>query len=159
MGYLRAILGLTAVYLALTANLEPSNVVAGIMVSGLILLILRPQSHPVHLRSLPQTALAALRYSLVLAYDLAASSLQVGRVVLDPALPLQQGNFAIPTESDSVAAQALSAHAITITPGEMVVEMDEEGTMYTHALDASNAAEKVAAAQAMRDEMLGKIAP
>jgi multisubunit Na+/H+ antiporter MnhE subunit len=159
MSYLRAILGLTAVYLALTSNLQVSNIIMGVIVSSLILLILRPQSRPVAWRSLPQTVLAGLRYSVVLIYDLALSSVQVGRVVLDPALPLQQGNFAIPTECDAVAAQALSAHAITLTPGEMVVEMDEDGTMYTHALDVSDAPQRVAAAQAMRDELLGKIAP
>jgi len=159
MYYARAILGLTAVYLALTSNLQPSNIVLGLLVSSLIMLILRPKDRSIHWQATPQALLAAIRYSLVLIYDLIISGVQVARLVLDPALPLQQGNIAIPTECRSETAQALSAHAITITPGEMVVEMDSLGTMYTHVLDASHAEEKVAEAQKMRDEMLGKIAP
>ena len=37
-------------------------------------------------------------------------------------------------------ATALSAHAVSLTPGELVVEIDDEGVMYTHCLDASRAA-------------------
>jgi multisubunit Na+/H+ antiporter MnhE subunit len=159
MYYARGIIGMTAVYLALTANLQLSNIITGVLVSGLIMLILRPQNRAIHWRRTPVALWAAVRYGFVLIYDLAISGVLVARLVLDPALPLRQGNIGIPTECSSETAQALSAHAITITPGEMVVEMEPLGVMYTHALDASGAQEKVARAQVMRDEMLGKIAP
>ena len=157
--YLRAIIGLTAVYLALTSNLALNNIVLGVVVSALIMLILRPPTRSVRWQQSPQAVLAAIRYGFVLIYDLVISGVQVARLVLDPNLPLQQGNIAIPTECESETARALSAHAITVTPGEMVVEMDRQGTMYTHVLDASHAEEDIAEAQAMRDEMLAKIAP
>jgi multicomponent Na+:H+ antiporter subunit E len=159
MYYARAIAGLTAVYLALTANLQASNIVMGLLVSSLIMFILHPPDRETRWRFKAQAIPAALRYGLVLVYDLAISGIQVAKLVLDPALPLQEGNIAIPTECTSETAQALSAHAITLTPGELVVEMDALGTMYTHVLDAGHSEEAVAQAQAMRDEMLGKIAP
>ena len=56
-------------------------------------------------------------------------------------------------------ATALSAHAITLAPGEMVVEIGEGGVMYTHTLDASQAADYVAEAQDLRRELLRKIFP
>ncbi|MEJ2752195.1 MAG: Na+/H+ antiporter subunit E, partial [Chloroflexota bacterium] len=70
----------------------------------------------------------------------------------------EQGNVAIPTSCETPVAQALSAHAITVTPGEMVVEMTPEGTMYTHVLDTSDAVENTKRAQEMREKMLEKIA-
>ena len=156
---LRAVLLLTAVYLALTANLQLSNIIAGLLLSVLILLLLRPAAHAVNWHLLPSTTWALLRYVAVLSYDLIISGIQVARIVLDPALPIEQGNIAIPTSCESETAQALSAHAITLTPGEMVVEMADDGTMYTHVLDATHAQETMADAQQMREQMLNKIMP
>jgi multicomponent Na+:H+ antiporter subunit E len=154
---LRALLLLTAVYLALTANLQLSNIIAGLLLSGLILLLLRPTAQTVNWHFLPSTTWALLRYVAVLSYDLIVSGIQVARIVLDPALPIEQGNIAIPTNCESESAQALSAHAITLTPGEMVVEMADDGTMYTHVLDATHAQETMADAQQKREQMLNKI--
>ncbi|NCF65461.1 MAG: hypothetical protein GWP61_05770 [Chloroflexi bacterium] len=154
---LRAVLLLTATYLALTANLQLGNILVGLLLSSLILLLLRPAIQIVNWRFLPSSTWAILRYTVVLAYDLIVSGIQVARIVLDPALPIQQGNIAIPTNCQSESSQALSAHAITLTPGEMVVEMAEEGVMYTHALDAEHAEASVARAQQKREQMLRKI--
>ena len=79
--------------------------------------------------------------------------------MLSPKLPIQQGNIAIPTTCTAETAQALSAHAITLTPGAMVVEMGDEGRMYTHVLDAGHAEESMADAQQKREQMLNKIVP
>ncbi len=154
---LRAVLLLTAVYLALTANLQLSNIIAGLLISALILLLLRPAARAVDWHFLPSTAWAILRYVAVLTYDLIVSGIQVARIVLSPALPIQQGIIAIPTKCESETAQALSAHAITLTPGELVVEMSDEGIMYTHLLDAGHAEDDIAEAQQMREKMLQKI--
>ena len=156
---LRGLLLLVAVYLALTANLQPSNIVLGLLLAAGIMLLLRPesrdQSWPLSLSGI----MALLRYILVLVYDLVVSGIEVARLVLNPDLPLKQGTIAIPTTCSTEASQALSAHAITLTPGELVVEMDELGTMYTHVLDTSHAEEDAIQAQEMRDQMLGKITP
>jgi multisubunit Na+/H+ antiporter MnhE subunit len=159
MYHLRAILLLTVVYLALTANLQLSNIMAGLLLSVLIVLLLRPASKTVDWRFLPATTWALIRYAAVLAFDLLVSGIQVARIVLSPQPPIQQGNIAIPTTCQSETAQALSAHAITLTPGEMVVEMGDKGTMYTHVLDAGHAGENMANAQRKREQMLNKIMP
>jgi len=156
---IRAVLLLTAVYLALTANLQLNNIILGLLLSLLILLLLRPATRAVNWRIWPSTSWAMLRYLLVLAYDLIVSGIQVARIVLNPTLPIQQGIIAIPTNCESETAQALSAHAITLTPGEMVVEMSDEGVMYTHVLDATHAQDNMAEAQQMREQMLQKIMP
>ena len=153
----RLSISLFLLYLALTGNLAWNNLlVGGVLAIGLSTL-LRPKTRPFPWKRLPLALLAAGRYLLVLLFDLITSGIQIARIVLDPKLPIRPGIVAIPSGCKSEAATALSAHAITLTPGELVVEIDENGVMYTHCLDASRAAEYVADAQKMRSELLEKI--
>jgi multicomponent Na+:H+ antiporter subunit E len=157
MYYLRPVVLLTLVYLALTANLELLNVIAGFIIASLVALLIRPQPRKVIWRNFPQAALAMVRYVLLLIYELVVSSIQVARIVLNPSLPIMPGIIAIRSKCRSEMATALNAHAITLTPGELVVEMSEVGTMYTHCLDATQSEEVVEKAQTMRVELLEKI--
>ena len=139
---LRAALLLTAVYLALTANLQLSNILVGLLLSSLILTAASSCHARGELALIGPRPTWAICYVISFSwlYDLIVSGIQVARIVLDPKLPIQQGIIAIPTNCESETAQALSAHAITLTPGELVVEMGEEGVMYTHVLDAGSCA-------------------
>ena len=157
MYYLRPVALLTLAYLALTANLEILNVIAGLIIAAFVVLLIRPEPHQVTWRQTPLAILALGRYILVLVYDLVVSGIQVARIVLDPALPIKPGIIAIPSKCRSEMASALNAHAITLTPGESVVEMSEEGVMYTHCLDAAHSDEVVDQAQKMRVDLLEKI--
>jgi multicomponent Na+:H+ antiporter subunit E len=151
------IAGLWLVYLALTANLQASNMVLGLVVATGLTLLLRPPRGTFELRRLPGAVSALIRYVLVVFGDAVKSGLVAARLVLDPALPVKPGIIAIPSDCDSELATALSAHAITIAPGEMVVEIGKDGTMYVHALDATRAAEYVEDAQQQRRKLLRKI--
>ena len=157
MPKLRAAFFLALVYLALTANLELSNIILGLLLSLSIVLLLRPALRDSGWHFLPTAVWALPRYVITLAIDLIVSGVQVALIVLNPALPIKQGNIAITTQCESEMAQALSAHAITLTPGELVVEMADEGQMYTHTLDTSHAEEEMAGAQHEREAMLRKI--
>ena len=158
MNLLRGTLLLTIVYLALTANFQLSNIFAGLLLGLGVMILLSQAVSTVEWRFSPGGVAALVRYIFVLTVDLALSGIQVARIVLSPRLPIEQGNVAIPTSCETPVAQALSAHAITVTPGEMVVEMTPEGTMYTHVLDTSDAVENTKRAQEMREKMLEKIA-
>jgi multicomponent Na+:H+ antiporter subunit E len=151
------ILGLWAVYLALTANVELSNLVLGLLIATGLTRLIHPGGGRVEMRRLPQAVLAMGQYVLLLIVDAVKSGLAVARIILDPALPVKAGIVAIPSGCKSELATALSAHAITLAPGEMVIEISDDGVMYTHTLDATHAAEYVAEAQRMRRELLGKI--
>jgi multicomponent Na+:H+ antiporter subunit E len=157
MYYLRPIVLLTLVYLAFTGNLELLNIIAGFIVAGLVVFLIGPRSHKVNWRQFPQAVLALLRYFLVLVYDLIVSGIQVARIVLNPSLPIKPGIIAIHSTCRSEDATALNAHSITLTPGELVVEMSEDGTMYAHCLDASRSEEVIEQAQRMRVDLLEKI--
>jgi multicomponent Na+:H+ antiporter subunit E len=153
------IVGLWLMYLALTANLELSNLILGLAIATGLVALLRPPSGKIELRRLPVALLALGRYLFVVAYDAIRSGLVAARIVLDPALPVKPGIVEIASGCDSELATALSAHAITLAPGEMVIEIDEGGLMYTHTLDATQASEYVAEAQDLRRELLRKIFP
>ncbi|MCB8984540.1 MAG: Na+/H+ antiporter subunit E [Ardenticatenaceae bacterium] len=159
VSYVRAVLLLTLVYLALTSNLQASNIVVGVLLAVGVLALLRPQRRVTDWRAAGTAVVAVLRYIFVLAHDMVVSGMQVARIVLDPKLPIQPGIIAIPSGCQSELGTALSAHAITLAPGEMVVEIDDDGVMYTHVLDMAHAETAVAEAQELRVALLNKIFP
>ena len=157
MRFLRVMLPSWMIYLALTANLEFANVAVGALIGAGVTLLLRPAARPVDARRLPDALLALLQYFIVVATDVIKSGLRAARIVLTPSLPIRPGIIAIPSECESEAAIALSAHALTMAPGEMVVEIDEQGTLYTHCLDATHSEEFIFEAQRLRRELLRRI--
>lgn len=157
MYYLRTIFLLSIAYIALVPNFEILNILAGVLIATIVVLLIRPQPHPLRWRNLPSTIVALIRYIFVLAYDLIVSGIQVARIVLNPRHSLRPGIITIPSKTKSEVAQALNAHAITLTPGEIVIEMDEDGTMYTHCLNVTDSEQLVDDAQEMRAELLEKI--
>ena len=153
------IVGLWLVYLALTANLKLNNLVLGLLIAIGLTLLMRPPRRTFELRRMPAALLALGRYLFVVLLDAVKSGIVAARLVLDPDLPVKPGIIAIPSGCDSELATALSAHAITLAPGEMVIEIGKDGVMYTHALDATRAEEYVQEAQQLRRELLCRIFP
>ncbi len=141
----------------MTANLEIGNLVLGLLISSGLTLLMRPRRGRVDLRRLPRAILALGQYALIAVYDAIKSGLALARIILDPALPIKPGIIAIPSGCSSELATALSAHSITLAPGEMVIEISEDGVMYTHTLDVTHAADYVADAQRLRRELLSDI--
>ena len=72
-----------------------------------------------------------------------SGGLFVARIILRRELQIDPGIIAVPSGCDSELASALSAHAISLSPGELVVEIDELGVMYTHALDITRSEENI----------------
>jgi multicomponent Na+:H+ antiporter subunit E len=93
----------------------------------------------------------------VLLKDLLVSGLQVAHIVLSPSLPIKPGIIAIPAGTDSELATALSAHSISVTPGEVVVEISDDGVMYTHVLDVTQSNEARLSAQERRRDLFSRM--
>lgn len=146
------------VYLALTGNAEPANLVVGALVAVGISLLRPKMNLPLmNLKRLPQFLWAGIRYLFVVAWDVVRGGISTARIVLDPNLPLNPGIIAIPSGTQSELGTALSAHAITLSPGEMVVAIDDEGIMYTHCLNVDNSEHMVADAQKLRKNLLSRM--
>jgi multicomponent Na+:H+ antiporter subunit E len=140
MRYFPFILLFTLIYLMLTANLEWLNIFTGVLIAMVITWLLKPRLKTLSWHRVPTATLALIQYLGILVYD-----------IINPAI------IAIPSGCDSELATALSAHAISVSPGEVVVEIDEDGVMYTHVLDVTQSAEYKEHAQSMRRELLSKI--
>ncbi len=157
MIYLPGTFVLALTYVLLTGNWQIGNLILGLLIGISIMVLLRPASGKLDMRKAPGMILALGVYVLIVTRDVILSGLQVARLVLDPNLPIRPGIIAIPSLCQSELATALSAHAITLAPGEMVVEIDKHGTMYTHTLDVTEAESYVNEAQQMRSNLLSKI--
>jgi multisubunit Na+/H+ antiporter MnhE subunit len=146
------------VYLALTGNVAPANLIMGaLMAVGISLLLPKFDLPTFSLARLPGFLWAGVRYIFVVAWDVVKGGYSTARIVLNPKLPLNTGIIAIPSGSKSELGTALSAHAITLSSGEMVIAIDDDGVMYTHCLNVDDSARFVAEAQALRKNLLSKM--
>lgn len=157
MRYAPFVFFLTLTYLMLTSNFEWLNIIVGILIAIGITLLLRPRLKVFSWRETPQAIVALLRYLVILAYDIVSGGVMVARLALSRHPDLKSAIIAIPSECTSELATALSAHAISIAPGELVVEIDDNGVMYTHVLDDSHSPEYKEQAQTLRRDLLQRI--
>ena len=151
------ILFLTFTYLALSENLQADNIIFGIFIAVCILLLIRPPRRPVKWNRLPTALLSSVVYIVVLLYNMFRSGIQMTRIILDPKLPIQPGIVGIRAASKSELGRALNAHAISLPPGELFVEMDEDGVLYIHSLDVDLTVKQANASQEYQEDILRKI--
>jgi multicomponent Na+:H+ antiporter subunit E len=152
-------LALWLLYLLMTSNFELRNLVLGAVIALALTLLIQPQPRRVNLRRFPRALFSALRYVGILIYDMFAGGLFVAGVLLRGGKNIRPGIIAVPSGCDSELANALSAHAITLGPGELVVEIDEQGVMYTHVLDVRRSESYIEDAQRLRRELFRYIFP
>lgn len=158
MRYLRWIAPLTLLYMAITSNFELSNWVLGIILATAITFILRPAApKPIVWRNFPLAFFGGIQFVLYLIWELLMSSIQVARIVLRRDIELKQGIFALPSGSRSETVTVLTAKAITVTPGELVVEIDKNGVMYTHSLDVEQSEKTAVSNQETRVRQLEQL--
>ena len=157
MKYLKLIIPLFVAYMALTQNLQVSNWVVGLAVSTAIAVLMKPNAATLRPSQWPIALWALVRHTVLLLIDVVKCGITVARIVLDPKLPVKSGIVAVQPHSTNPAVIALSAHAITITPGEQVIEIGKDGTMYTHCLDADSSGQSAAGGQQARLKLLRQI--
>jgi len=144
-------------YLALSADLSPANVILGLLIATGIVAALHPSRTKINWRQLPGSLAAAAIYTARLLFNMFRSGIQMARIILDPKLPLKSGIVAIPSGCESDLGRALSAHAISLPPGELFIEMDADGTMYIHTLDVETTLELAGKAQKIQRRLIEKI--
>ena len=100
----------------------------------------RPQPMPAH-----EFARAPLRwrhflgYAVWLAWQVFRSAIQVAKLILHPRLPIAPRMVRIADDLPHPVARLALAHSITLTPGTVTVDCDEQG-MVVHAIDPEAAA-------------------
>jgi len=148
-------------WMPLTANISAGSFFVGFLLSFAVLtLLFRSQDQPakLDLRHLPDQLVAGVVYMLILFRDIYLSAVDVSKRVINPAMPMNPGIIAVKTQIDSgqladgsaEAIAAISAHGITITPGELVVDFENTTLMYVHCLDVTASLQVADSNQAKR---------
>jgi len=144
-------------YLSLSADFQTANIILGMVVAVGILALLRPRRTAVNWRQLPAAMKAVAVYTVRLLFNMFRSGIHMARIILDPKLPLKSGIVSIPPACTSNTGRALNAHAISLPPGELVIEMDAAGTMFIHTLDVDTTLEQVEASQEIQQKLLKRM--
>ncbi|MCC6892685.1 MAG: Na+/H+ antiporter subunit E [Anaerolineae bacterium] len=147
------------IWMIVTASLTVGSFAVGVVLGMAVILTLKLENIHISFRRLPDQIKAFVVYLVTLTRDIWNCSVDVAKRVLNPNMPMNPGIIAVRTqdteESDFTAA--FSAHGITITPGELVVDFDGSHTMYVHCLDVEASSQNADAAQLKRLNLLRRI--
>lgn len=142
---------LALIWMMLTQQINLAGFILGYVI-GVILVGLAFQrtSRRFNPVTLPKQALALVVYVVVLLWDILLSGIDVVLRIIG-VRPVNPGIIRVSLQDKSEVIAALSAHGITITPGQLVVDFDEqEQVVYIHCLDIDFSAPKVDAEQTRR---------
>jgi multicomponent Na+:H+ antiporter subunit E len=150
---------MSVLWMLVSNSVSVGSFIVGYGLGFAILYVLNVCDMEISYRRLPNQIAALFIYTVTLARDIWLSSVDVARRVLDPNLPLNPGVIAVPTQDETECdfTAAFSAHGITITPGELVVDFDGSHTMYVHCLDVESSAKNAPDAQTKRLKLLNRI--
>lgn len=139
-----------------TAQPTPGNFLLAYVFSLVVLVATGQRGDSLRLRNAPLQIYNLVAYVLFLAYEVLVSGVKVALIVLAPELKIRPGTTELSTfdESHNELISAVSAHGITITPGELVVDFKEstaEGaTMIVHSLIKEKSAQRLEHDQRLR---------
>jgi len=147
------------VWVLVTSRVTLESYFVGLMIGLAITALMPPPLPVIRWRRLPDQAFALVLYAMILLRDIVLSGLDVTRRILSPTMPLNLGIIAVETQDETAnpLIAALSADVITLTPGELVIEVTDGHTLYVHCLDVEASAARAAAQQAQRLKLFKRI--
>lgn len=135
---MRALAALTAVYLLALASPAPADAVAGVIVSAAALAVARRAPRVTRSGGL-RSVLALPRLLAVTLVDVTRGTWEMALVVLGRRTIEHAGVVEVPIGDRTEAATVFSALASTLSPGEVLLDIDPERGVYVlHVFDASD---------------------
>ena len=133
------IIWLTALWVALWADLTVGNVIGGLLVATAVVAVARPTGVTGLERTYfrPVAALVYLGYFL---WQLVKANLVVAWEIVTPGLKINRAIIAVPMHSSSAGVVTVVANSVTLTPGTVTVRV-EPGVLEVHALTDEAAAD------------------
>ena len=117
-----------------TAQPTPGNLLLGYLFGIVVVIATGLRGDSLRVRNAPRQLFNLAAYIIYMAWEVLKAGVEVSRIILAPSLPIDPGVSAIntldATENELIAA--ISAHGITITPGELVVDFEESGRGRAH---------------------------
>lgn len=162
--YLLFPIPMALVWILLTDHASiPSFLIGYTLSLGLAVLLTRHRRLIIYPDRFPDQIITLVIYLLVLARDIFLSGVDVTLRIIG-IRPLRPGIIAVPIQCEAGTEQikeivaGSSAHGITITPGELVVDFDEDDdVMYVHCLDVEYSAPRLDSDQAQRVKRFRRI--
>ena len=139
-----------------TAQPTPGNFLLGYVFSLVVLVGTGVRGDSFILRNAPKQLFNLVAYIFLLAKEVLVSGLQVARIILSPSLSIRPGLLTVNTQdaTESQVISAVSAHGITITPGELVVDFEETAEdgmlMIVHSLNIADSSQYLDSHQSIR---------
>ena len=129
---------LFGIWLLLNNSLETSVLISGIIVSLIIASILCAKCDVlVEFKFTPKAFIYTILYLLVFFFELIKSNLDVAIRVLRPSLPINPGIVEVKTKLKSKMARMILANSITLTPGTLTVEVQDD-SFFIHWIDVKS---------------------
>lgn len=122
---------LSVIWVILVGSLDPQEIAAGIIISLIISFIFYNSSVAGQVKLNPKSILYSIAYFFYFIYALVRANFDVAYRVIHPALPIRPGIVKVRTKLKSKLGRAILASSITLTPGTLTVEIDED-SFYIH---------------------------
>lgn len=110
-----------------TAQITLGNIILGYIFSVAVLSAIGARGDNFNLKNVPMQLVNTIMYILLLALEVLKAGIEVTRIALSPSLPIDPDIAKVNTqdETENPVISAISAHGITITPGELVIDFEE----------------------------------
>ncbi|NPV88013.1 Na+/H+ antiporter subunit E [Coprothermobacteraceae bacterium] len=131
-----------ALWVGLTGTTAFQEILTGVLVSAVVASIWnRPDIKRFSARGVISFVVKYIPAFLV---ALVKANLDVAYRVLHPALPINPGFVSFKTELQSEAGRYIMANSITLTPGTITMDVDEDGEYTIHWIDVADKRPEVA---------------
>ena len=125
------------VWLLANASLAADVILIGVVVSSILAVTLSVFAGAfADIRLSPKAFLYYFRYLGVFLWELLLANLNVARIVLKPKIDIKPGIVKVHTRLKSPTGRLVLANSITLTPGTLVVDIEED-TFYVHWIDVT----------------------
>ncbi|MBF0456028.1 MAG: Na+/H+ antiporter subunit E [Magnetococcales bacterium] len=119
-------------WVLLNGTLALDSLLVGLLASFVITILYRDGFSPfTEFRATPAGFWAAGCFLLYFSKELVRSNLKLAAIVLSPSLPINPGIIKVRTTLKSRMGRLLLANSITLTPGTLTVQLEEEW-LYIH---------------------------
>ncbi|MBC7125159.1 MAG: Na+/H+ antiporter subunit E [Bacteroidales bacterium] len=136
------------IWLLLTGTFELISLILGVLIAGILALAFGKNSNVFgRFRLTPKVFVYSVIYLFVLIWEIVKSNIDVALRVINPKLPINPGIVKVKTRLKSPMGRMILANSITLTPGTLTIDIDDD-ELYIHwidvkTLDAEEASRKI----------------
>lgn len=141
MKYIATFIVLFASYVAL-AGFEMTELIVGAVVAAVLTIVItKSVNYTIGLMFPVKLIIFIVLYIPVFIFELIKANLDIARRVLSPKIPLNSGFVKVKTELEGDFGKLTLANSITLTPGTLTVDVNEN-ELYIHCVDVPGETEE-----------------